>query len=57
MMNKQFFHKYNYTCKVTKIYDEAKTPYRRLLISNISEKIKNNGSMIICVEKEKSSVK
>lgn len=27
--------------KVTKIYDEAKTPYRRLINSNISEKIKN----------------
>jgi len=31
--------------KVTKIYDEAKTPYRRLLNSNISEKIKNNLGM------------
>ncbi|MBC8299172.1 MAG: transposase family protein [Pelagibacterales bacterium] len=31
--------------KVTKIYDEAKTPYRRLLNSNISEKIKNNLAM------------
>jgi hypothetical protein len=28
--------------KITKLYDEAKTPYRRLLNSNISEKIKNN---------------
>jgi hypothetical protein len=27
--------------KVIKIYDEAKTPYRRLINSNISEKIKN----------------
>ena len=31
--------------KVTKIYDEAKTPYRRLINSNISEKIKNKLGM------------
>ena len=31
--------------KVIKIYDEAKTPYRRLINSNISEKIKNKLGM------------